>query len=468
MKPVTDAARIKRRIVQISNRKVHLLTAGAGSPLLLVHGSPNSSHALKPLISYLAQAFLVIAPDTPGNGESTPLTEGDSLGDYAEALLELLDALALPQVGAYGYHSGAAFVAELGRCHPHRLSAIVCDGLPMWNAREVHDLEDGFLQSYAPTYDGAHLMRLWTRLIDQNWYFPWHLGAKGREVKFDLNDSARLHERAMELLVAGDAHMAPYKAALKAGCAERIRALEVPTLALTHRDDVIAPHLRRVPSAPAITKSRFQSRKHLRLKVRDWFGKHAAPVEAPTIRQAQDRFVDVPGGQVFVRGAGDPDSLWLHDAGESSRAAPATRMSFDLPAHGLTDIECPSNPHDLPNVLRHIFDALHADPEAPGVLGAGLGYQLANVLSGKQAQLRASACLSPEIAPRWDGGHLMAAWHFCRFRSQYRRWDERMPQGRLHRPLPSPEELNLRMIDLLRAGEKTVRQLLPFSVADTA
>ena len=456
---------MKRRAIQVSNREDHLLMAGSGSPLLLVHGSPNNSEALKTLILFLAEDFLVIAPDTPGNGESTPLAKGsaDPAG-YAHALVELLDVLGLPQVGAYGYHSGATFVAELGASYPHRVSALVCDGLPVWSERELKHFEGGFFQSYAPVHDGSHLMRLWTRLIDQNWYFPWHLGAKGRKVNFDLSDTGRLQQRAMELLAAGDAHMMPYKAALDSDGAERVRNLECPTLVLCHGDDIIARHLGRLPNAPQITKARFQSRRHMHLRIRNWFSKHAAPVSTPKFVQADNRFLDLPDGQVFVRGAGDPNTLWLHDVGDSSRTAPADRMSFDLPGHGLTDLPCTWNIRELPRQILDVFDALHADPEAPGILGAGLGYQLANVLCGEQAELRAVPCRTPEITPRWDGGHLVAAWHFCRYRSQYRRWDNRIPQGRLRHPLPSPEELNLRVIDLLRAGEETVARLLPYSV----
>lgn len=457
---------IKRRLIRVAQRDVHLLTAGSGSPVLLVHGSPNTSSTLRPLIEFLSKDFLVVAPDTPGNGESSPLV--DELGtpaDFADALAELLAELGIPQVGAYGFHSGAAFVAELGRIHPHRVSSLVCEGLPLWTQNEAKDFECGFLQSYAPSYDAAHLTRLWTRMIDQNWYFPWHLGDKGREVDFDLNDVPRLHLRAMELLSAGDAYQSPYRAALKPDGVQRLNALNVPTLVVCQSQDVLARHMRRVPRRPNIKKEQFESPRALFQTARAWFSKHAAPVAQCSFRQGTNRFVDLSGGQVFVKGDGSPDALWLHDAGESSRAAPAGRMSFDLPGHGMTDLACPEDPQDLPRVLRRVFEVLHADPEAPGMLGAGLGYQLANIFSGNQFQLQQTKCAVPDLAPRFDGGHLTSAWHFCRFRSQYRRWDERAPRGRLHSPLPTAEELHARMLDLLRAGDETLRRLLPFSIA---
>ncbi len=457
---------IKRRLIRVSGRDVHLLTAGKGSPLLLVHGSPNSSSTLRPLIDFLSREFLVVAPDTPGNGDSSPLPDELCTPTvFADALVELLDELGLAQVGAYGFHSGATFVAEMARLYPHRVSALVCEGLPLWTQNELKAFDGGYLQSYAPTHDAAHLMRLWTRLIDQNWYFPWHLGDQGQAVDFDLNDVERLHLRAMELLVAGDAYQMPYRAALRADGLDRLKTLSVPTLLVCQSQDVLARHLRRAPRRRSLKKEQTASIRALYQRAREWFKAHAAPVAQGSFRQGLNRFIDLPEGQVFVKGDGDPSALWLHDAGESSRAAPAARMSFDLPGHGRTELACPENPQDLPGLLCKVFEAVHADPEAPGILGAGLGYQLANIVSGQQSQLLRSNCGVPDIAPRWDGGHLTSAWHFCRFRSQYRRWDQRRPEGRSHCPLPSPEELQARMLDVLRAGDQTLRRILPFSVA---
>ena len=458
--------RIRRRVVRAANRDVHVLVAGKGSPLLLVHGSPNNSSALRPLIEYLAKEFMVFAPDTPGNGESDPLRERAGEPDsYGTALAQLLDALGLSQVGAYGFHSGASFAAELARLYPERVSALVCDAIPLWNESEAKLFDEGFLQSYAPTHDAAHLARLWTRLVDQNWYFPWHLRDEGREVNFDLNDTQRLHKRAMELLISGDAYRAPYAAALRADGAERLKALRIPTLLVCDPQDVLREHMRRTPKQENFKVHRCNSREQLRRKVGTWFHEHAAPEQRWTDKQGARRFVDLPQGQVFVRSGGGADTLWIHDVGESSLAAPEGRMSFDLPGHGVTDIECPRYTQELCHLVGKIFEALHVDPQAPGIFGTGLGYQLAGALAGRQSSLKGTPCAVPDIAPKWDGSHLFSAWHFCRFRHQYRRWDRRTPADRLGRPLLTADELQEQMVDLLRAGADTIDRLLRYSVA---
>ena len=456
---------IRRRMIRVANRDVHLLVAGQGSPLLLVHGSPNSGASLRPLIESLSERFTVFAPDTPGNGESDALTEHqDEPEAYGEALAMLLDALAVPQVGAYGFHSGATFVAELARLYPNRVCALVCDGIPLWNDKESRQFDAEFLASYAPTRDGAHLARLWTRLIDQNWYFPFHLRDKARAINFDLNDTQRLHNRAMELLAAGDAYRGPYGAALRADGAQRLQALKVPTLLLSDPQDVLRGHLRRIPKRKNLQVDSTKSRALQRRRIEEWFAKHAGPVSRWNEKQGARRFVDVSHGQVFMRIGSDPRAIWIHDVGESSLAAPEGTTSFDLPGHGLTNIDCPSNLKDLSAIVGEILDALHLDPGAPSMLGAGLGYQLANMIAGRRVSLRSTPCKVPDVAPKWDGSHLLTAWHFCRFRHLYRRWDNRVPEQRLRRAMPTAEELQVRMIDVLRAGQQTIERLLPYSV----
>ena len=47
--------------------------AGAGAPLVLLHGIGSSRHAWEPVIPALAERFDVIAVDLPGFGDSGPL-----------------------------------------------------------------------------------------------------------------------------------------------------------------------------------------------------------------------------------------------------------------------------------------------------------------------------------------------------------------------------------------------------------
>ena len=81
-----DSDRITRHFISIeNNRQIHYRKAGKGPPVLLLHQSPKSSKELTPVIDGLKKNFTCIAPDTPGNGNSDPLTElSPTMIDYGK------------------------------------------------------------------------------------------------------------------------------------------------------------------------------------------------------------------------------------------------------------------------------------------------------------------------------------------------------------------------------------------------
>jgi hypothetical protein len=62
---------IASRTAEIDGAKLHYMTAGRGTPLILLHGYAETSLLWKPIIPALAKRFTVIAPDLPGIGDST-------------------------------------------------------------------------------------------------------------------------------------------------------------------------------------------------------------------------------------------------------------------------------------------------------------------------------------------------------------------------------------------------------------
>ena len=464
---------IKRAVAHVGARHVYLLTAGRGPPLLLLHGSPNSAAALSALIEHLAGSFLVVAPDTPGNGASDPLplqAAGAYADAYADALAALLDVLGLPRVGVYGHHTGAVFAAELARRHPQRVEALVCNGFPIWTEAESKELGDDYLPPLGVAADGTHLARLWSRIIDQSWYFPWHVQDDNRRMSLDLGDTALLHSRAMDLLCAGDAYRRPYAAALRADGGPRLAALRRPTLLTCTETDVLAAHLPRAPRNPHVETQLAADASELWRHIADWFARHPPPAAALTLPFSPRRFVDTPLGQLHVVGEPDAGRIWLHDAGESSAQAPpdADGLCVDLPGHGLSAAPWPGETGEVLAALRVASDAAGVAATPGAVAGRGLGRQLAALLTGRAQRLERSQVDIPDIAPRWDGTHLLTAWHFARYRSQYEPWHERGHGRRGSAPLPKPAALQRMTLDLLRAGRETLAQTLPHSLSADA
>jgi pimeloyl-ACP methyl ester carboxylesterase len=67
---VTTQPEITSRTAQADSGKLHFLTAGQGSAVILLHGYTQTSLMWKPIIPLLAAKFTVIAPDLPGIGDS--------------------------------------------------------------------------------------------------------------------------------------------------------------------------------------------------------------------------------------------------------------------------------------------------------------------------------------------------------------------------------------------------------------
>jgi dipeptidyl aminopeptidase/acylaminoacyl peptidase len=108
-----------------------LLDSANGAAVMLVHGSGNDRTQLLPEAHILARAgYGVLTFDLPGNGESGGQKRRGSEGDFIRLGADLLASepgIRSGAIGAYGFSSGAAFLAEAA-AHDTRLRAVVLAG----------------------------------------------------------------------------------------------------------------------------------------------------------------------------------------------------------------------------------------------------------------------------------------------------------------------------------------------------
>lgn len=92
---------------------VRALMAGAGDPVVLIHGVGMRAEAWAPQFAALAADHRVIAIDMPGHGDSDPLPGGALLPDYVAWAAQVIEALNLGPVSLAGHSMGALITAGL-------------------------------------------------------------------------------------------------------------------------------------------------------------------------------------------------------------------------------------------------------------------------------------------------------------------------------------------------------------------
>jgi len=155
--------------------------AGAGAPLVLLHGIGSSRHAWEPVIPALAERFDVIAVDLPGFGDSGPLPPGvePRPAALAAAVTGLLDDLGITVPHIAGNSLGGWVALELAVLRPVASLALLSPA--------------GLWRGNAPLYDRVSLQA-------SRWFARRAAGLLSRLVNYRLGRA----------LVLGQTHGRPF------------------------------------------------------------------------------------------------------------------------------------------------------------------------------------------------------------------------------------------------------------------
>jgi len=488
-------AAVTRHFVTIDGRwgprQVHYRRAGRGPTVLLLHQSPQSSREMVELMQHWGLHFTVIAPDTPGYGQSDALGPREvSMADFAEALRELADALGLGRFGIYGYHTGSSIGLWLAAAHPERVTALAANGLACLTAAERADILTRYLPTLAPSWDGAHLAWLWARVREQTIFYPWYERSAATRMSFDVPDAERLHFSALEFMNAGDNYDIAYRAAFASQPGPVLAGLRVPALITATRNDPLRLHLSRLgelPPGAEVTPSETypdafeRCLRHLLAHA----GDEAPPAVAtrPVAGRLWSSMVTTPDGQLRLRvnteGNAEP-LVFVHGAGESSDTA--LRMTGpllgrrpllvpDLPGHGESHPVTGNRGLTIAAAAESMGYVLSAQGINQAVLaGQGAGAWVALEASARTAFHRRRLALIdlpwpevswharfleiglPSLAPQWHGSHLMLGWYLLRDARLFFPWFERTTAAaRRIEPDLDPVRLQLELRELLKA-----------------
>ena len=222
---------IQKNHILLSGRPFFYRETGEGPLLFLLHPSPSHSGSMEPLMQLLGTHFRVIAPDTPGYGQSASLDPApETIEGYLPFIEQLVTHLQADRILLYGTATGAQLAIAYALAHPEKISHLFLDNV----AHFEEDIRNQLLQQYfislEPEIDGSHLTRL-RQMVEQSClFFPWFSTHAENRIADSLPPDAIIQQLVEEYLIAGTDYARAYRAAMLHERVEKVQQLKVPTL----------------------------------------------------------------------------------------------------------------------------------------------------------------------------------------------------------------------------------------------
>jgi haloalkane dehalogenase len=407
---------ITRHYLTINGRLVHYRRYGVGPPLLMVHQSPRSSAEYEALMLAWAAHFTCIAPDTPGFGQSQPLAKADpDINDYADAIVEFIQALGLEKTAAYGFHSGGIILVTALKRYPEIFTGLAVGGYAIWNAQEMAVFGEAYLPPFLPSAYGEHLTWLWNRILEQSWFFPWFDVREDARLSVAHDNPARVHAVVMEMLDSGDAYRLGYGAVLHAPRdIPPPDAVTPPVLITAYDGDPLQAHIDRLGTMPAgwsaakVTTPKAHQDASLAFLLAHQSAAvdgYAEDTDQGFLHVKTDNF----DGLIHWRGPPGAKRMMIHAPGRASDLInDETTLRIDLPGHGLSSGWSGAAPETLA-LWQAVIDALIAHFNIKSV-------------EHEPTPLGEADRLFPSLHPDRMGVYLVTAWSIVRAQHFFNPW----------------------------------------------
>ena len=235
---IRSSRHVERQFVAGGQGNLHFRWCGdlTAPPIVVLHDAPGSSEQLAPLLVELGKSHFAIAPDLPGSGESDALAGSPDVAALADAVLRLLDTLALDQVSLLGVGIGSSVAMAIARLAPNRCASLALCGVLLPDPAERARLAEQFAPPIDIASDGSHWYRTWLMLRDAQIYWPWFDRTLPALRRVDADFSAGpLHRWTMDVMRARESYHHVIDAALADDAAAGLAGLARPPVLLQDR-----------------------------------------------------------------------------------------------------------------------------------------------------------------------------------------------------------------------------------------
>lgn len=117
--------------VCVADCRLYYEEAGAGEPLVLLHGNGEDCGYFVRQIEYFSTKYRVIALDTRGHGKSERGTAAFSLAQFAEDLRCVLEKLETGPVHLLGFSDGGNIAMAFALRYPEMVRSLILNGANM-------------------------------------------------------------------------------------------------------------------------------------------------------------------------------------------------------------------------------------------------------------------------------------------------------------------------------------------------
>jgi pimeloyl-ACP methyl ester carboxylesterase len=226
-------------VLRVEGARLYFQLAGAGGPLVLLHGLGASSADWEYQVPEFARHFQVVVPDFRGHGAS------DRAGEYgverfAADTWQLLDRLKIPSATLLGHSMGGAVAMQMALDRPGRVPRLVLSNT---------------LPSFRTDTFGKRAM-LWARLLMMSVLGPRRLSQIMTRRLYPRPDQAALRAKVARRNARNDrnVYLATIRALTQWSVRDRLPALTMPVLVLASEHDYfgreeVAPFMAALPQA---------------------------------------------------------------------------------------------------------------------------------------------------------------------------------------------------------------------------
>jgi pimeloyl-ACP methyl ester carboxylesterase len=228
---------VQHRSAEVNGTTLHYVAAGStGSPILLVHGFPESWWAFHRVIPLLAPSHRVFAVDLRGFGDSAVAPDDFTSAMAAADLHALIDVLGVGAVHLAGQDISGGAIYRLATDHPDDVRSIIATemGLAGFGLEAFGDITHGgswHIGALAAPDIARMLFAGRERELLGSWAFPAMSAVDGAVTAADVDEFARTYAREG----GWNGAVGLYRSMLTEGEDFRKRAAEpltMPTLAI--------------------------------------------------------------------------------------------------------------------------------------------------------------------------------------------------------------------------------------------